>query len=254
MRVLVTRPEPYGLRTAEKIALSGHDAVRMPLFETRVTAAVDDFPAAKQIGGLIATSGRAFAMFKCIGLPAAGVLDVPVYVVGPATAAAAREAGFTDIREGGGTAQELAGVVAIHQSAACDAAGAAGTEGTLPVLVYLAGTPRTPTIEDSLLAARLPFMVLECYQMAEISYSTDIIASDILSPPPDLVLLYSANAARRFHSLVDTKSLGNALDLTRFVCLSPAIATELPEAWQTRVITADHPNEDSLLASLAALG
>ena len=121
-------------------------------------------------------------------------------------------------------------------------------------LVYLAGQPRTPTIEASLAASKLPLVVLDCYQMTEISYSTDIIFSDILSPPADLVLLYSANAARRFCSLVGSKEHGSALDSTRFGCLSAMIAAELPESWQPRIITANHPNEDSLLASLAALG
>ena len=89
--------------------------------------------------------------------------------------------------------------------------------------------------------------------MNEISYSTDILFSDILSPPPEAVLFYSANAVRRFCTLVGAKGGEKALESTRFVCLSPAIAAELPEDWQGRSIAARHPDEDSLLACLAAL-
>jgi uroporphyrinogen-III synthase len=38
------------------------------------------------------------------------------------------------------------------------------------------------------------------------------------------------------------------------MCLSPAISMTLPQAWQARALAADHPDEDSLLASLARLG
>ncbi|MCY0092752.1 uroporphyrinogen-III synthase [Hoeflea sp. J2-29] len=121
-------------------------------------------------------------------------------------------------------------------------------------LVYLAGVPRTTTLEEVFAAAREALVVLECYKMDEISYTTDFLKSDILSPAPDLVLLYSANAARRFCGLFKGNELGERLESARFVCLSQAIATELPDPWQRRSIIAQRPDEDSLLASLASLG
>lgn len=254
MRVLVTRPEPGGKWTAERLAAMGHDPVRMPLFETSVTAAVDDLPPSEEIGGLIATSARAFAMFQGRDLSATGLRDVEIYAVGPATAQAGRAAGFAHVREGGGTAQALAMALidARMPTRVEDEPGAA--QPRPEKLVYLAGAPRTPVIEAALDAAGFPVTVLECYKMSEISYSTDILKSDILSPAPDAVLLYSANAARRLSALAETEILGKALDSARFYCLSPAIAAELNKSWHGRVTVARQPDEGSLLASLAALG
>lgn len=254
MRVLVTRPEPGGQRTAERLAGLGHEPVRMPLFETVVTATIDDLPPVDGIGGLIATSARAFAMFAKAGVSDSGLGDVPVHAVGAATAQAAREAGFVHVDDGGGTAEALSeALIRLRQQ---DSTGgeASGPGGRTGALVYLAGVPRTPVIETALEAHEPGLRVIDCYRMAEISYSTDILKTDFLSPPPDVVLLYSANAARRFSALLDAENLAGCLDSTRFLCLSPAIASQLRKTWQDRSVVAGRPDEDSLLASLAALG
>jgi uroporphyrinogen-III synthase len=121
-------------------------------------------------------------------------------------------------------------------------------------MAYLAGVPRRPVIEAALRATPAAYVVLECYEMAEISYSTDILISRFFSPVPDAVMLYSANAARRFSALCNQHELGKTLDSVRFFCLSNAIAGELEQGWQSRVTVAEHPDEDSLLASMARLG
>ncbi|OCW58938.1 uroporphyrinogen-III synthase [Hoeflea olei] len=240
MRVLVTRPEPGGKRTAARLRRIGHEPVLMPLFKARVTAEVSDLPPAHALSGLIATSARAFDMFPAGAAdPALGGL--PVHAVGAATARAARAAGFRDVREGGGTARELAD--SLRASGAGDGR-----------LLYLAGTPRTAVIEDSFKVERFAHEVLECYRMDEISYPTDSLTCDILTPFPEVVLLYSANAGRRLVELVEAEALGYRLDSARFLCLSETIAAELPARWRVNAAVAVRPNEDSLLASLTALG
>lgn len=254
MRVLVTRPEPGGQRTAERLAGLGHDPVRMPLFETIVTATPDDLPAVEEISGLIATSARAFSMFGEGSVSAIGLGGVPVHAVGPATAQAARDAGFRKVEEAGGTAQALSESLIVPGKQVPGAGLTGGQEIGTGTLVYLAGVPRTPAIETTLKAHDCPFRTIDCYKMAEISYSTDIIKTDFLSPSPEVVLLYSANAARRLSALVDAANLARCLDSTRFLCLSPAIAGQLRKTWQDRSVVAGRPDEDSLLASLAGLG
>ena len=254
MRVLVTRPDPGGTRTSARLRQLGHDVVQMPLFETEVTATSADLPPTETICGLIATSARAFALFEVGDGTASDMLRLPVHVVGPATARAARSAGFSDVRESGGTAQDLASAL-VDDHAPPDADAGKRSVNAGPVrLVYLAGVPRTPVIEDALRNAGRPSDVVECYRMKEISYSTDILNSAILSPPPEAVLFYSANAARRFSTLLGAEGLGNALESAFLVCLSEAIAAELSEPSRARAVVAERPDEDSLLASLASLG
>ena len=253
MRVLVTRPQPGAARTAEGLSRLGHDAVLMPLFEATVTARLDDLPPVADISGLIATSARAFDMFEDMDVAAAGLADVRVHAVGTATAQAARDAGFEHIHEAGGTAQALAQDLTGDQVGSLTGSRGSNRSGQRTRLVYLAGVPRTAVIEASLRAYDTDLTVVECYKMSEISYSTDILKSDILSPAPDVILLYSTNAARRFRVLIDVKYVGNPLEYSRFLCFSAAIAAELPQEWQSRVIVAGRPDEDSLLASLAKL-
>lgn len=253
MRVLVTRPEPSCGQTAVRLEQLGHQAVRMPLFETQITASPEDLPPAHTLGAIIATSARAFAMFGAGAPWSQDLWQVPVHAVGPGTAAAAQRAGFADVGQGAGTAADLAAMIAAEGRAAT---GHQPGEGPVPekILVYLAGVPRKSAIEDALAATKRSFLVVESYQMHEISYSTDIKIADILSPTPDAVLLYSVNAVRRLAALIRVGQLDQLFDSTRFICLSRTIAAELPETWRERAVAARHPDEDSLLASLAGLG
>ena len=205
MRVLVTRPEPGAARTAELLFRLGHDAVVMPLFEAAVTASLDDLPPVQKISGLIATSARAFDMFAGIDVAASGLANVPVHAVGPATAQAARDAGFLNVVQGGGTAQALSQELAAAEPGPTGGSSSANFSVSPKALVYLAGVPRTPVIEATLKAHEADLTVVECYKMSEISYSTDILKSDILSPGLDVILLYSANAARRIWTLADVQ-------------------------------------------------
>lgn len=243
MRVLVTRPEPGASRTASRLRTLGHEPVILPLFEAQITARPDDLPPVQQVGGLIATSARAFSIFGSNTAPAE-YLHLQVYTVGPATAQAARDAGFHDVHEGAGSARDLAGALTAQSGTAVDG----------PGLLYLAGSPRKPFLEEALTAEGLPLKVIETYRMDQLSYPTDSQILDLLSPAPDAALFYSSNAALGFCSLVSTKNLDKSLQSTFLVCLSPEISSAFPETWMARVISAGHPDEDSLLASLAGLG
>lgn len=245
MRVLVTRPEPGGRRTASRLFEMGHDPVSLPLFESRITAQVADLPESGLIDAVVATSARAFEFLRGIPVPQA-YQRVPIHVVGPATAHSASEAGFATIHEAGGTASELARSLIANNRAS-------DMEKT-PRLLYLAGRPRKPSLETELGGAGMSVTVLETYEMIKISYSTDSIMNDVFDPPPDVILLYSANAADRLVELASDRNLGKSSHSSRFLCLSPDIRDRLPDPWRVRATAAARPDEDSLLASLVALG
>jgi hypothetical protein len=58
-----------------------------------------------------------------------------------------------------------------------------------------------------------------------------------------------------FFMLVGAKNLAESLQSASLVCLAPAISpVNFAEGWKARVLSAEHPDEDSLLASLAGLG
>lgn len=247
MRVLVTRPQPGADKTAARLAAMGHETVKLPLFESRLSASVDVLPDAAQIDGFVATSVRAFWMFGAAGVPPA-YHSLPVFAVGPATADAAREAGFRTIHEAAGSARDLAATILGDGRETSP-----GIEAPTR-LIYLAGRPRKPLIETTLAEAGWPCTVVECYQMSEISYATDYLEARVLTLPVDAVLLYSANAADRFSRLMSTQTLREAAESAHFGCLSAEVAAALPAAWRARAVVPVHPDEASLLASLCQLG
>lgn len=219
----------------------------MPLFEAEFTATLAELPAAGRICGLIATSANALRIIPAGQPLPPGLSAIPVYVVGAATAKAARIAGFTDIRLGGGDGEDLARLV-LAEGIWRSSTGRARRR-----LIYLAGTPRRPALEQLLKQGSAPLDVLTCYRMKEISYSTDKNLDDLRRSNPDAVLLYSANAANRLGELARAETLAKSLESCRFVCLSDAVAAALPADFRERAVIAAQPNEDSLLASLAAL-
>lgn len=251
MRVLVTRPQPGADRTAARLEAMGHDTVKLPLFESRVTATPRDLPDATEIDGILATSARAFSMFGAAGAPLA-CRRLPVHAVGPATAEAARNAGFSTVYEGAGNARDLAARIA--GDGAETGVGAGAEIGHLMRPLYLAGQPRRPLIEEALVAAGMQYAVVECYRMDEISYATDYMKARVLTLPIDAVLFYSANAAMRFSGLMTAQMPGEMMNSARFGCMSAEVAAALPTVWRRRAFVAAHPDEASLLASLGQLG
>lgn len=223
----------------------GHDPVELPLFRTvfhrqapgRITS-----PSA-----FIVTSANALRALESAPLPDPAQLRVPVFAVGAATAAAARSRGFTDVVTGPGTAAGLADLLLETI--------ASGTLAPSPdrPLIYLAGLPRSPDLEQRLSAAPVPVTPIVLYEMQEISYSTDFLNEAILSPPPDVLLLYSANAARRALAILCPQTPTDQRFDFRVLCLSAEIQAALPDPWRARALVAAAPDEPSLLASLAAL-
>lgn len=239
MRVLVTRPQPGARRTAEKLAALGHEAVEMPL-----TRAVHHPQAA------IAALSQSFAAIAVTSREAAAVLARPdvaplvppasrFFAVGEATAAALRALGHDAIDVSGGNATDLAALIATGWPA-----------GETRPVVYLAGTPRTGTLESGLEAANVPCRIATCYTMEVIDRGIDEQMRLLDDPPPEAVLFYSREAARIFfaqQSLVRHPRLAGEAYL---VCMSAAIAGAIPQTASKNIIIAAAPDEAALLAAL----
>ena len=91
MRLLVTRPEPAGARTATKLRAAGHDVILMSVLQVEFVPHPEfgDGP----FDALVLTSAnavQALARHKRLS----ELQNLPVYTVGRRTAAAARLLGF----------------------------------------------------------------------------------------------------------------------------------------------------------------
>lgn len=101
-RLLVLRPEPGSTATIDRARRLGLDALPMPLFEIEPVAW--QAPASSAFDGLLLTSANAV---RHAGPQLDQLRALPVYAVGEATAAAARDAGFVIAATGDGGADRL---------------------------------------------------------------------------------------------------------------------------------------------------
>ncbi len=214
MRLLVTRPLPGGDATATRLAAHGHDAIVAPLMAAETLA----WPAPVTPPQAIMLTS-AFAA-RLADAPAFHAL--PCFVVGAATAKAAQRAGFSDIRDGGGTAQALLDTVA-----------AAG----ITSLLHLAGEDRTPVVIP-------PALQID----TRIVYRARLLLLAAL-PAVDWVLLYSARTARHFAAECDRLGLDRAI--IAIAGLSAGIVAAAGPGWRA-TLAAPGPSEDALLAAIGA--
>lgn len=149
-RVLLLRDPDVGDPYEDVLRAAGYEPVSRPVLRFTFVgeeALRADLARPKDYGGLILTSPRAVqALVAALGwLPAEAARwhTLPVFAVGPATAAALHEAGFAPEGEASGTAELLADYVAERSFEA--------------PLLFLCGNRRRDTLPERLRAAGVPF-------------------------------------------------------------------------------------------------
>lgn len=150
------------------------------------------------------------------------LLRRPAFTVGAATAAAARAAGFVDVRPGAGDVQALV-----------DAAAAAG----ITQLLHLAGADRTAF-------RRPPGLAISVVPV----YRARLLPLEQM-PAVDWVLLFSARAAAHFAA--ECERIGVARGGVSIAVLSEAVAAAAGSGWGA-VAVAAVPTEAALLAAIGA--
>lgn len=231
MRVVVTRPEPGTSATAARLAARGMEPVLLPL--TRIRPLHPSLPSGP-FDAAILTSANA------IRSAGRGLVEqvstMPVFVVGDATAAAARKAGCGNVRVGEGDALSLARLVADLMP--------------LPAsILYLAGRLRTPGIEAELQRLGHHVAVVETYDAPPIVRSQEELRR-LLAPAPDFCLVHSGRAAGLLVEIAGSDPAGALLSSTRVAAISRPVAAALEPAFPGRVLVAESPDEASLLALL----
>lgn len=231
MRVLVTRPAISAGATAAKLIALGHEPLLLPLTEAIHHSDAVKAALAEHDGALAVTSAEALR-----AIPPESVarwIDRPIFCVGPATAKAAENLGFTDIGTGQGTGLDLADLVIAAKAGP---------------LLYLAGMPRSPDFERVLMQAGVPFRTVEAYRMVPLEHDADALARRLRDERPQAILLYSHETARQLFTAV-TPAVFRSLENLRFLCMSAHVADAVPSGLGAIAI-ADEPSEKALLALL----
>ncbi|MCZ4432534.1 uroporphyrinogen-III synthase [Agrobacterium sp. SOY23] len=240
MRIVVTRPQRSGERTAAKLEALGHEPVLLPLFHPvhhgeRAVAALSD-PA----GAIAVTSAEALHALATSGERLAPHLSKPLFAVGEATAEAAEKTGFEQIFTASGDAVSLTALVTQHRAFLTEE----------DPLLYLAGRPRGTVFEEGLAAAVIPFRAIDCYEMLPSPISEPMLKTTLAEPAADVVLLYSSEAARAFFRHASAEKYGAALAATKFICISRNVLSLVPEIFRANARAAEEPSEAAMFKLL----
>lgn len=237
MRVVVTRPEKSGLKTADLLRARGHEpillALTAPVHDTKAVAAA----LAREPAYLAVTSAEAIRALVRSGVDLSASVKRPIFVVGHATALAARNAGFETTIPGESDGAALAQLIADNLQ---DDASLRGT------ICYLAGSPRDAGFEQRLNALTVPFETAEIYEMRQIAWQPAQLKARLTDQPIDAVLFYSSEAARIFFALLKDEGLLAPLHKSRMICISTKVLSHIPETFRSRAYASAEPNESQM--------
>ncbi len=218
--VLILRPQPGADATARRAQLLGLAPVVAPLFSVRPLPW--EPPAPEDFDAVMLTSPNA-ARHGGDGLKSFAAL--PCYATGEATAAAAREAGFADIRSG------FSDGAALLELMAADGVGSA---------FHPCGLDRIDLEHEAVRLTHLPVYAAEAVRRLPPEADAALINRA-------LVLLHSPRAGRLFAELFQGEREGVAL-----AAISPAAADAAGEGWRF-VMATEEPRDEALLELAAKL-
>lgn len=225
--VLITRPEPGAAETAARVAALGWRPVLAPAL---VLAPRDaPLPAAQAV---VVTSPAAPR-----SLPAA-LRHLPLFATGPASAEAARAAGFTRVEGAEGEAVSLAALVGRRLDPRAG-----------PLLLAI-GEGYGQELAAVLRARGFAVHRRVVYAAREAEALPADAARALRSGEVGAALFFSPRSARAAMRLIDEAGLRGAAGAIAALALSPRIASIL-SAWAwAKIAAAEAPHQDDLLTRL----
>lgn len=235
MHILVTRPEADAAEFKARLEALGHRVTVDPLMRI-VSCAPADLSCLDK-GAIAATSRNALRAIA--DHPAlAGLVQHPLYVVGPGTAAMARTLGFREIVTGPATAADLVEPIA----AAAPAGG----------VLHLRGERTAFDLKAALGNRGIPVAEAVVYrQVAAESLSAGTVAA-LASRSLDIAVLMSPLTAQTYVSLIQAAGLGDAARGVRYACLSAGIAEKVAML-PAETAVASKPRAEEMLALVVAM-
>jgi uroporphyrinogen-III synthase len=232
MRVLVLRPGEGARRTAARLKALRHEAICAPVLETVGTG---QSPPSGPFDGVIATSAQAFAFVKPSAL--LHFLHLPLMCVGARTAAAAREAGFSDIRIEAADARRLALAIA--------------KEPPMNRPLYLAGQDRKAALEDALHEQGVAVIPWVTYKARAAGSLTAEAVHALRAGQIDAAFHFSRRSAAIFCDLVRKAGAIEEARAILHVAISEDAANGLRDLAPPRLRIANAPDETHMLGSLS---
>jgi uroporphyrinogen-III synthase len=227
VRLLLTRPEPDGERTAQNLRARGHDVVLAPLLRMEAT----DFVLADEAYGAVVMTSANAARAIATHATCAQLTALPAFTVGRHTAEAARAAGFGDVTSADGDKSDLVRLL-----------GARRPHNGRPLL-YLAGEDRS----DDLALASVTVHTVVVYRTVAAERFPPDLAAALTQGEIDGVLHFSRRSAQAY---VDCAKRGGIVEhalAVRHFCLSRQVSEPLAAAGAGSIRIAPRPEEAALI-------
>lgn len=227
MRIVVTRPQADGERTAAALEALGHEVLIAPLMRIE--------PIAADLSGtwsaIIITSTNA------LQAAAPRFKRLPVFAVGGRTAEAARQAGFATVSAANGDTKDLVRLIAARSA------------GAKTPLLYLAGEDRAGDLVAELAAHGIGAELKVVYRAVAEPFPP-VLAAALEAGDVDAVLHFSRRSAELFIEGARASGVAGPAEDVRHLCLSAQVAE--PLAGASRIAIAARPEEAALTALLRA--
>jgi uroporphyrinogen-III synthase len=227
MRLLLTRPQHDGERTAARLRARGHEVTLAPLL---YIDAVDVELPREPLSAVVMTSANAARAIT--RHPRRETLTaLPAFTVGRHTAEAARAAGFREVECADGDTDDLAALLRARF-----------TEHSAPLL-YLAGEDRA----GDLAASSVPLATAVVYRAVKVERFAPAVAAALAQGALDGVLHFSRRSAQAYlDCAARARILERALVPVQF-CLSRQVAQPLAAAGAAAICLAPRPDEAAMI-------
>ena len=235
MRLIVTRPEPDGSRTAQALAALGHEPILSPMLDI-VAEPGAELPDRRFQAVLVTSSNavRALASHR----QRSAILALPFLAVGDRTALEAKRGGFQAARSAGGALDDLVALAAAE------------LDPRAGPLLYAAGDVRSDDLGGRLAALGFEVDAAVVYHAHMRTRLADAASDALRRNKADGVLLYSRRSASAFALALKTDGLAPLGKGVACFCLSPAIAEPVAAVSTGPVLIADRPDQIRLFALL----
>jgi uroporphyrinogen-III synthase len=230
MHFLLTRPEEDSKKLADRLKALGHEVTCRPLLTIEPLPApeidLDNFQAVLFTS---ANGVRAFAQ-KC------PYREITCFSVGDATAATAKDAGFSTIYTAGGDVDKLAELI-IHT-----------LDKTAQPLLHISGTAVAGNLSERLTKTGFQVHQHKLYTARKATRFSAATQALIQSGHITHMPFYSPRTAKTFVDIIQQEHLSAHLSKITALCLSSAVSNVINSHVWHGVLTAAQPDQHSLFA------
>jgi uroporphyrinogen-III synthase len=227
VRLLVTRPEADGVRTAALLRARGHEVVLAPLL--RIVSVDFELPD-KAWSAVVMTSANA-ARTVARHPRRETITALEAFTVGRHTAEAARAAGFRTVHSADGDKDDLADCLLARIG-----------EHSAPLL-YLAGEERAGDLATS----GMPVVTVVAYRAVKVERFAPAVAEALGQGALDGVLHFSARTAQAYLDCAAREAMLERALAPMHFCLSQQVAQPLSAAGAAAIRIAPRPDEAAMV-------